>query len=77
MTDSKDKAEINWAETILLPKTDFPMRANLPDAEPSILKRWEAEVFIIKTELMLMGMYHLYCMTGLLTQMEIYILVML
>lgn len=38
MVDNKDTAEINWAETILLPKTDFPMRANLPDAEPAILK---------------------------------------
>ena len=32
MADNKDTTEINWAETILLPKTDFPMRANLPDA---------------------------------------------
>ena len=43
MADNKDTTEINWAETILLPKTDFPMRANLPDAEPAILKKWEAE----------------------------------
>ena len=43
MVDNKDTAEINWAETILLPKTDFPMRANLPDAEPAILKKWEVE----------------------------------
>jgi len=38
--DKKANGEINWAETILLPNTEFPMRANLPDAEPSLLKDW-------------------------------------
>ncbi len=27
--------------TINLPKTDFPMKANLPQNEPKILARWE------------------------------------
>ena len=31
----------SWADTILLPKTDFAMRANLPDAEPEVLKYWQ------------------------------------
>jgi isoleucyl-tRNA synthetase len=38
--DKKANGEINWAETILLPNTEFPMRANLPDAEPSLLNDW-------------------------------------
>src|SRR5262245_35937383 len=29
--------------TVNLPRTDFPMKANLPQAEPRLLERWEAE----------------------------------
>ena len=31
----------DWSETLFLPKTDFPMRAGLPEKEPQLLKRWE------------------------------------
>src|SRR3712207_6858398 len=31
----------DYSETLFLPKTDFPMRAGLPQREPEILKRWE------------------------------------
>jgi isoleucyl-tRNA synthetase len=27
--------------TLNLPKTSFPMKANLPQREPEILKKWE------------------------------------
>jgi isoleucyl-tRNA synthetase len=30
----------DYGETLFLPKTDFPMRAGLPQKEPEILKRW-------------------------------------
>ncbi len=30
----------DWGKTLLLPKTDFPMRAGLPELEPRLLKRW-------------------------------------
>ncbi|MBI2876227.1 MAG: isoleucine--tRNA ligase, partial [Candidatus Tectomicrobia bacterium] len=30
-------------ETLNLPRTDFPMKANLPEKEPQILKMWEKE----------------------------------
>lgn len=30
-----------YNETLNLPKTDFPMRGNLPQMEPEILKKWE------------------------------------
>jgi isoleucyl-tRNA synthetase len=35
MTDYKD--------TLNLPKTDFPMKANLAQREPGMLKRWEEQ----------------------------------
>ena len=31
----------NWKDTLNLPKTSFPMRANLPNREPQTLERWE------------------------------------
>src|ERR1700748_3690660 len=36
MTD----ATRDYSETLFLPKTDFPMRAGLPQKEPEILARW-------------------------------------
>ncbi|MEP4051528.1 MAG: isoleucine--tRNA ligase [Litorimonas sp.] len=44
MTDSNDTAadsERDYRETLFLPKTDFPMRAGLPKAEPKWLERWD------------------------------------
>lgn len=32
---------MDYAKTLNLPKTDFPMKANLPKREPEILKWWE------------------------------------
>ncbi|MGO0122353.1 isoleucine--tRNA ligase [Desulfothermobacter acidiphilus] len=32
---------MDWSKTLNLPKTGFPMRANLPRLEPEILKFWE------------------------------------
>jgi isoleucyl-tRNA synthetase len=31
----------DYSETLFLPKTEFPMRAGLPQKEPAILERWE------------------------------------
>ena len=39
MTDSNPTAR-DYRETLFLPKTDFPMRAGLPKAEPKWLERW-------------------------------------
>ncbi len=33
----------DYSETLFLPKTDFPMRAGLPQKEPEILARWEKQ----------------------------------
>src|SRR5438094_622898 len=37
MTD----AARDYSDTLFLPKTDFPMRAGLPQKEPEILARWQ------------------------------------
>ena len=38
---------MDYSNTLNLPNTEFPMRANLPKREPEILKKWEEE-----------GLYH-------------------
>ncbi len=35
--------ETNYKDTLNLPRTDFPMKANLPQREPELLARWEAD----------------------------------
>jgi isoleucyl-tRNA synthetase len=32
----------DWKDSLNLPRTDFPMKANLPNSEPQALARWEA-----------------------------------
>ncbi len=41
MSDTPAKAR-DYSETLFLPKTDFPMRAGLPQKEPEILGRWKS-----------------------------------
>jgi isoleucyl-tRNA synthetase len=41
MSDTSTKAR-DYSETLFLPKTDFPMRAGLPQKEPEILARWQS-----------------------------------
>jgi len=36
-------AQVDLKQTLNLPRTGFPMKANLPVAEPKILARWESE----------------------------------
>jgi isoleucyl-tRNA synthetase len=40
MTETPTKSR-NYSDTLFLPKTDFPMRAGLPQQEPKILERWQ------------------------------------
>ncbi|MBE7037776.1 MAG: isoleucine--tRNA ligase [Ruminococcaceae bacterium] len=35
--------ELDYGKTLNLPKTDFSMRANLPQKEPEMVKKWEEE----------------------------------
>src|SRR6202023_331666 len=37
----KRVAETDYKSTLKLPKTDFPMKANLPKREPEMLKHWD------------------------------------
>ena len=39
MTSTKSDAR-DWSATLFLPKTDFPMKAGLPQLEPKLLERW-------------------------------------
>ncbi len=39
-SSSGEPAGNDYSKTLFLPKTDFPMRAGLPQREPDILKRW-------------------------------------
>ena len=41
MTEKQKKSDApDYAKTLFLPQTEFPMRAGLPQREPDILKRW-------------------------------------
>lgn len=40
--------ELDYGKTLNLPKTDFSMRANLPQKEPEMVKKWEDENFYEK-----------------------------
>ena len=42
MTDP-EATQRDYRDTVFLPKTDFPMKAGLPQKEPGIAARWEAE----------------------------------
>ena len=40
MTDNNTDNSVNYKKTLNLPKTDFPMRGNLANREPEMLKQW-------------------------------------
>ncbi len=41
MTDNNTDNSVNYKKTLNLPKTDFPMRGNLANREPEMLKQWD------------------------------------
>ncbi len=41
MSDEKKKNDLDYRDTVFLPKTDFPMRGGLPKKEPEIIAKWE------------------------------------
>ena len=46
MTDATTPDARDYRDTVFLPKTDFPMKAGLPQKEPGILARWqEADLY--------------------------------
>jgi isoleucyl-tRNA synthetase len=40
MADAPDTTKPDYRSTVFLPRTDFPMKAGLPQKEPAILARW-------------------------------------
>ena len=61
--------EKEYTSTLHLPKTDFQMKANLPNKEPKYIEKWTKEKIYEKTKEMQLS----YCMMGHLMQMEIHI----
>src|SRR5581483_10932628 len=43
MSEADSPAKTDYRSTVFLPRTDFPMKAGLPQKEPAILARWESE----------------------------------
>jgi isoleucyl-tRNA synthetase len=43
MADAPETPKTDYRSTVFLPRTDFPMKAGLPQKEPAILARWENE----------------------------------
>ena len=41
--DPQQSQQRDYRDTVFLPKTDFPMKAGLPQKEPGILARWQDE----------------------------------
>ena len=39
---------MNYKDTLLMPKTDFEMRGNLPKKEPKYVERWQENDMITK-----------------------------
>ncbi len=42
-TNDNKPTAVDYKTTLNLPRTDFPMKANLPQREPQILERWEKD----------------------------------
>src|SRR3954447_19646764 len=43
MADAPETTKPDYRSTVFLPRTDFPMKAGLPQKEPTIAAAWEAE----------------------------------
>ena len=66
-------SEKEYTSTLHLPKTDFQMKANLPNKEPKYIKKWtEEKIYEKGLEKNKMGKL-LYYMMDHLMQMEIHI----
>ena len=59
-------------DSLLLPKTAFSMKANLPNKEPQILESWEKNKIFEKIRKKSIGKKSLFYMMGLLMQTDIF-----
>ncbi len=48
MAEEKDK-KVSFKDTLNLPQTDFPIRANAKELDPAMVKRWEEEDLFTKS----------------------------
>lgn len=64
---------MDYKDTLLMPKTDFPMRGNLPKREPEMQTEWnEQDIYAKVLERTKINLC-LFCMTDLLMRMAIFI----
>ena len=64
---------MDYKETLLMPKTDFPMRGGLPNKEPQIQEKWDAEDQYHKALEKIKVTKHSFYMTAHHTRMVTYI----
>jgi len=64
---------MDYKETLNLPQTDFPMKANLAQREPEMLKNWEEMGIYKKIRKRPKEENHIFCMMALPMQTAIYI----
>lgn len=60
-----------YKDTLNLPNTSFPMKANLATREPEVLADWQAKKFMKKFVMLVPEVSTLFCTTALLMQMAI------
>lgn len=60
---------MEYKDTLLMPKTDFPMRGNLPNKEPEWQAKWEEEKLYEKIQEKMLDVRRTFCMMGLLMLM--------
>ena len=64
---------MNYKDTLLMPKTDFPMRGGLPNKEPQIQEMWDNDEQYRKALEKIKIIHHLFCMMDHHMPMVIYI----
>ena len=68
---------MEYKDTLLMPKTEFPMRGNLPKREPDMQEKWEEmDIYKLVQERTKGPPICLSCMMDLHMQMVIFIWVM-
>ena len=67
-----ESQEVDLKKTVNLPKTDFPMKANLPQNEPKLLERWkQGDIYGQIREARAGRVRSTFCMTDLRTRTAI------
>ena len=72
----KMKSPENLKDTLNLPKTDFPMRANAVEREPARMKHWEEKEVYSRMQQKRNKVNHLFCTMARLLQMGMFMWVL-